>query len=49
MRMPSSLKLVVATWIAAVVGALAGRSLAEGGGVAAAAERAGAAVQAAVR
>jgi hypothetical protein len=29
MRVPSSLKLVVATWIAALVGALAGRALAE--------------------
>jgi hypothetical protein len=29
MRVPSSLKLVIATWLAALVGALAGRSLAE--------------------
>ncbi len=29
MRLPSSLKLVVATWIAALFGALAGRTLAE--------------------
>jgi hypothetical protein len=29
MRVPSSLKLVVATWIAAILGALAGRALAE--------------------
>jgi hypothetical protein len=29
MRVPSSLKLVLATWIAALVGALAGRALAE--------------------
>jgi hypothetical protein len=32
MRMPSSLKLVIATWIAALLGALAGHSLAEGYG-----------------
>lgn len=29
MRIPSSAKLVVATWLAALLGALAGRSLAE--------------------
>jgi hypothetical protein len=29
MRVPSSLKLVVSTWIAALLGALAGRALAE--------------------
>jgi hypothetical protein len=29
MRIPLSLKLVIATWIAALLGALAGRSLAE--------------------
>ena len=29
MRLPPSLKLIVATWIAALVGALAGRVLAE--------------------
>jgi hypothetical protein len=29
MRVPSSLKFVVATWIAALLGALAGRALAE--------------------
>jgi hypothetical protein len=34
MRMPSSLRLVIATWIAALVGALAGRSLAEASGTA---------------
>lgn len=28
MRVPSSVKLVVATWLAALIGALAGRSLA---------------------
>jgi hypothetical protein len=29
MRLPASLKLVVATWIAALVGAIAGHALAE--------------------
>ncbi len=29
MRIPSSAKLVLATWLAALLGALAGRSLAE--------------------
>jgi hypothetical protein len=29
MRLPSSLKLVVATWIAALLGAFGGRTLAE--------------------
>jgi len=29
MRVPSSVKLVAATWVAALLGALAGRSLAE--------------------
>jgi hypothetical protein len=29
-RIPSSVRLVIATWVAAVLGALAGRSLAEG-------------------
>jgi hypothetical protein len=29
MRIPSSAKLVVATWLAALLGALAGRSLAQ--------------------
>ncbi len=29
MRIPSSVRLVLATWIAALLGALAGRSLAE--------------------
>ena len=29
MRIPSSVKLVAATWVAALLGALAGRSLAE--------------------
>lgn len=32
MRMPSLVKLVIATWIAALLGALAGHSLAEGYG-----------------
>ena len=32
MRMPSSLKLVAATWIAALLGALAGGMLAEASG-----------------
>jgi hypothetical protein len=30
MRVPSSFKLIIATWVAALLGALVGRTLAEG-------------------
>jgi hypothetical protein len=42
MSISSSLRLVVATWIAALLGALAGRSLAEASGPSARAPRAAA-------
>jgi hypothetical protein len=42
MRLPSSLKLVVSTWIAALLGALAGRALAEASSAGAQVSQAGA-------